>query len=430
MEYKTVPGVHGKIPAHLPDRLTISFPIWGLMDTAPDGAYHDTDRMVREHAERGFNCIRLESGAGLTHDLDGSRLPPANIVAPYGPYSDNRQAFCIGGEGKCDYLQRLIDLCRSCQKYDVYLILSSWFFLHTYWYCDEETNRRLFGIGTDNWFLAFAKFLHYILCELEARGLADRIAAAEIFNEVCDLPNHWAYNSPHTPQTIWTFFREKHEEALAFLEAEHPNILFSCDDTARGGVMALHPRNMQCFNGHNYFLWGVYGGALERDGKDPADKRGDFFRGKVTLEDVVHSRDGRWQNSSPDWFTRLRYSHDVDPEKLPALEAYLENRLNTHWDEYVQNLENAVYWYRRIMEDHPDIPVMCGEGVTYCSSKIVRWEEKSERYWEMVQLAMDRYRAAGLWGTVVKTCCGPEDPCWDLCPDRLLALNTRFQEGA
>ena len=39
----------GKIPAHLPKRLTISFPIWGLMDTAPDGAYHDLERMVKEH---------------------------------------------------------------------------------------------------------------------------------------------------------------------------------------------------------------------------------------------------------------------------------------------------------------------------------------------------------------------------------------------
>ena len=399
------------------------------MDTAPDGAYHDPDRMVREHKERGFNCIRLEGGAGLTHDLNGNRLPPANILAPFGPYSDNRQAFCIGGEGKCDYLQRLIDLCRACQKYDVYLILSSWFFLHTYWYCDNETDGRLFSIGPDNWFLAFAKFLHYILCELEARHLDDRIAAAEIFNEVCDLPHHWAQYTPYTTDTIWTFFREKHEEALAFLRQAHPGILFSCDDTPRGSTMCLLPRNMQCFNGHNYFLWDVYGGALEKGSEPTPTGRGDFFRGEVTLEDVARSREGRWRGSETDWIPRLQYCHDVDPEKIPAMEAFLEARLNAGWDGYVRNLENRIYWYRRVMEDHPDIPVMCGEGVTYCSSKRVLWEEKSERYWDMVRLAMDRYRDTGLWGTVVKTCCGPEDPCWDLCRDRLLALNTRFLRG-
>ena len=51
-----------KIPAHLPERLAIAFPIWGLFDTG-SGAYHDLDRFVREHAERNFNCIRLEGGA-------------------------------------------------------------------------------------------------------------------------------------------------------------------------------------------------------------------------------------------------------------------------------------------------------------------------------------------------------------------------------
>ncbi len=429
MEYRICPGVHGRIPAHLPVRLTISFPIWGLMDTAPDGAYHDLDRMVREHVERGFNCIRLESGAGLTHDLEGNRLPPASVLAPFGRYSDNRQAFCIGGEGKCDYLQRLIDLCLACKKYDVYLILSSWYFLHTYWYCDEDTNRRLFSYGPENWFMVFAKSLHWILRELEERDLADRIAAAEIFNEVCDLPDLWAQESGDSRDTIWTYFREKHEEALDFLEREHPGILFSCDDTPRGETMCLFPRNLQCYNGHNYFLWSVYEGTLEKPGSPETPERPDFLLGKITAEDIARCRDGRWHNSSPGWYERLRRSHDLDPATIPELEKYLEARLNDGWDGYMQRLKNSLYWYRRVMEAWPDAPVMCGEGVTYCSSKHVLWEEKSGRYWEMVRHAMDRYREAGFWGTVIKTCCGPEDPCWSLCKDRLLEMNSRFLQG-
>ena len=156
---------------------------------------------------------------------------------------------------------------------------------------------------------------------------------------------------------------------------------------------------------------------------------GDVFRGELTDETVAHSRDGRWRSSAPDWYTRIRYCHDLDPKKIPALERHLEDRLNGNWDGFVRTLENRIYWYRRIMEDWPEVPVMCGEGVTYCSSKYVLWEEKSERFWEMVRLAMDRYRETGLWGTVIKTCCGPEDPSWDLCRDRLLELNTRFLQG-
>ncbi|MDD5729348.1 MAG: hypothetical protein PHV59_12370, partial [Victivallales bacterium] len=60
-------------------RLTIVFPIWGLHDTGSGGAYHDPDRFVRETAERKFNCIRLDDGAGLIHDANGRRRGPVPI---------------------------------------------------------------------------------------------------------------------------------------------------------------------------------------------------------------------------------------------------------------------------------------------------------------------------------------------------------------
>ncbi len=410
------------IPAHLPRRLTISFPIWGLEDTAPSGAYHDLDRFVREHVERGFNCIRLESGAGLTHDLDGNRLPPAQLNAPFGKYSDNRQLFVIGGEGKCDLMQRLIDLCEACKKYDVYLILSSWYYLHTYWYCDKETNARLLGLPVEDRFMAFAKFLHYILAELEQRGLSDRIAAAEIFNEMGDFPTLWS-RAGHDEQHILSIFRLKHEEAMAYLQEEHPNILFSCDDLPQPERMPLFPRNMQAFNGHNYFLWDVYGNTLEA-GENA--EREPFFRNEITDEDIVNAYKDLHPNYSPDWIARTRCCHDLDESKLPALYDYLENRLNEKRDVYMAGFEKSIEGYQTIMRAFPGIPVVCGEGVTYCSSKKALWEETSDRYWEMVAYAMRRYKEIGLWGTVVKTCCGPEDPCWTLCKDKLLALNTAF----
>jgi len=112
------------IPLHLPKRLTISFVIWGLFDTG-SGPYSDIDRMVSEHVERGFNCIRLEDGAGLTHDIDGNRRGPVFLHTPFGPYQISRQSsFTFGNEGSVDLMERLIALCRACQKYGVYLILS------------------------------------------------------------------------------------------------------------------------------------------------------------------------------------------------------------------------------------------------------------------------------------------------------------------
>ncbi len=54
-------------------RLAISFWIWALWDTGTNGFFNDLELRMDELVERGFNCIRIESGAGLTHDATGRR---------------------------------------------------------------------------------------------------------------------------------------------------------------------------------------------------------------------------------------------------------------------------------------------------------------------------------------------------------------------
>ena len=115
-------------------KYTISFPIWCIHDTPGDGAYHDLDAVVRESAERGFNCLRVDDGAGL---IDFSMNPPNGIVPIYEPYPgftrNIRQSWCVGNGGDCDLVARLLELFKAAKKYDVHIILSSWYYLHTYW---------------------------------------------------------------------------------------------------------------------------------------------------------------------------------------------------------------------------------------------------------------------------------------------------------
>ena len=412
------------IPSHLPRRLTISFPIWGLFDTG-SGVYHDLDLFVKEHKERGFNCIRLEGGAGLTHDLNGNPRGPVYIHAPYGEYSTNRQAFCFGGEGYCDVLARLIALCEACQKYDVYLILSSWYFLHTYWYLDNEINEELMAVPAEDMFMTFARLLHYVLAELENRHLEDRIAMAEIFNEVPAVPG--MIGELKHEDVSHVDFTTKHAEALAWLRKKHPQLLFAVDsDNLSDEEVAKIPDTLQAFNGHNYFLWGVYGGTLENG--EP--ERKDFFLGKYTRQDMVDSRQGLLPlpPTSAGWYDRMAKCNDLNLDKIPELEEHLTKRISERRDEYLARLDAFCDGYRKVMERFPSIPLVCGEGVTYCSSQELVWEENSEEYWEIVRIAMMKYKELGLWGTVVKTCCGPEDPCWYLCKDRLRELNEMFLE--
>ena len=53
------------------DRLTISFWIWALWDTGTNGFFNDLELRMTELVARGFNCIRVEAGTGITHDATG-----------------------------------------------------------------------------------------------------------------------------------------------------------------------------------------------------------------------------------------------------------------------------------------------------------------------------------------------------------------------
>ena len=53
------------------ERLAISFWIWALWDTGPNRIVDDFEVRVAEAVERGFNCFRIEGGAGITHDAEG-----------------------------------------------------------------------------------------------------------------------------------------------------------------------------------------------------------------------------------------------------------------------------------------------------------------------------------------------------------------------
>ena len=76
--------------------------------------------------------------------------------------------------------------------------------------------------------------------------------------------------------------------------------------------------------------------------------------------------------------------------------------------------------------NYPGIPLVMGEGASYCAHADMRWEERSDAYWEVVEHAARAYRDHGLWGAVARTNCGPEDPVWHEFPERLKRVNDVF----
>lgn len=410
---------------HLPKRLTISFPLWLIYATKGENSpYYDIDRVIKEHAERGFNCIRIDSGAGIMHDLDGNPRAPFDIdPAVFGEYSNvPRQQNSFGDGGPCDLLARLIETFECVKKYGVYIILSQWYYLHTYWFhkagdpiCDE-----LFALPLNERIPAFAKFWHYILSELEKRELTDRIVFVELFNEADDHPylcgiRRWGSN----PNRLVTdeeraFFRNQHEEAIAWLKSKHPNILFGYDCARAMENDPCLPENADVFNFHSYYLWKLYTVTL--------DEHPEWFKHQVTEEMVMATRAGRLP-AAPDWYERVTLYNDIDQLYLPEIEKALEQKFIETRRQYVEKIDTAL---EQTIRNSNGLPIVCGEGVSYICSKELLWEERSEAYWNIVKYGIKQYKKRGVWGTVIRTCCGPEDPCWYMCKDKLLELNQYF----
>ena len=410
-----------RILKRLPQKLTIAFPIWGLFDTqGKNRTYRDLDLFVKEHIERGFNCIRLECGAGLIHNIEGVMRKPFYICDSFGGYENScRQNGVWGDGGECDLFARLIELCVCAKKYGVYLILSSWYYLHTYWYHgkNDEVCKELFAIPYSERFMSFARFSDHILSELEKRRLDDCIAFVEIFNESNDLPEIWIEQYGAKIDISESEYRVQHERALEYLQKRHPQILFGYDCGSAWAKESMIPANMQVYNFHHYFLWDIYDKALK--------EKQDIFLHKLKKSDIIRTREGRIP-ALDGWYERIYKYNNLDINRIDELNYVLESFLNEDYGLYCQKMMEGLNNVIRITSRYKNVPIVCGEGVSYIASKSLLWEERSKKYWELLEYIIKAYKQAGLWGTVIRTCCGPEDPSWTLCKDKIKELNKIF----
>ena len=105
------------------------------------------------------------------HTQDGQPRGPISWGRIFGEYETcMRQFAATGTPGLCDLQKRLIALFEAAKRHHIYIALSSWYYLHTCWFVkDSELNDELHSIAPKDRFMVFAKFLHYIICELEER---------------------------------------------------------------------------------------------------------------------------------------------------------------------------------------------------------------------------------------------------------------------
>ncbi len=436
------------IPEHLPEKLTISFWLWNYFYGIKGGEYfHDLEECFAGLKERGFNTVRVDSGAGLCHDAAGKRRGKISLHEPFPGFStlrqmDMRTDIATRGGCRCDVMEKVIELFELAKKYDVSVILSSWFYLHTFWFVEDDLVEEFFALPPEKRFMRFAVDTDRILSEIKARGLQSQIAFVEIFNEFDSFPHYWKLNSKWNTDAEklkgMHEFRGWHEEALDFIKSRHPDLLFGIDTCHSGVDREILPRNAQVWNHHMYYSWGAYWKVFETPayengldfanaGKHPA--LGRFLRSPPRSIEAVRSCRKHLQHIEPGWPIRVWLYNNLDPNKLPELERLMDEHLSANIGEYKKavddNIRNALETRKALF---PKIILVVGEGATYCAHPQMRWEEKSEAYWELVNYATHRLKEEGYWGCVARTNSGPEDPSWIEFPERLRNAMMSFAE--
>lgn len=248
------------IPPHLPERLAICFYTWAWIF---EDAYADLDRALRETKERGFNCVRIDTGALLTHDQAGNRRGPIR----FRPWIEdwNNVPYPLKAH-EVDVLERVLELFRLADKHDLTVIGTSWLYQDVVTQlADPVLRAEIIAIPYQERIMELARQHDRLVCILKEKGLAQRLAFVETLNEAEYSPLFVPKTAPKAPPTFeefahwtWPDLADKAASAMEFnravqyLRERHPDILFTMDYAWSGSLDDLWAPDSQLVDFHYY----------------------------------------------------------------------------------------------------------------------------------------------------------------------------------
>ncbi len=413
----------GRLPDHLPSKLSISFWHHWLYRAQPGAPYADLQRCVLGLKERGFNTVRVNVPLTYAFRLDGTPRGPIEFEQPVPGYGAVIDA---GTGGRRDVLERLIRLLELAWKHDVWAILTSWEYQNSICVKDPEVRADLAATPKERRFMYLAEQQNRLLMILKTKRLSERVAFVEVHNE----PEYSAL-----PQGVDG--KRLHEQAIAFLGARHPDILVSADFASHD--YAIVPENAQVFDQHLYAGAGwhssLYNQTIANPTADPRDPHAFEPLYRVLKDDVVPF----------DAFLEAFGAKMMRLDNKSVTEGWLkmrwlwENLDVPKWDAFMAGSFpewKARIWEkaeRHFAEDAADgkrrgLPLVLDEGGFFWPPPNSRWElthNGLSLFDHFANLAIQH----GYWGFMPGTYCGPEHILWRERPHFLRKINARFQEG-
>jgi len=422
-----------------PDCLTICFWMWPLFNSVSDEEYPAfADRVMREIRDRGFNCVRMDDGAGLICDISGKPRGPVNWHLQAGPYQATRQK---PGAGSGLIPKRLLIFCKAAEKYGIKLILSSWYYMHTNWHLEETINAELFdGLPTAADRIRYFTDEHNRILELlRENGLLQVVAFVELFNEFDNMKFTLTGNTAGITLEEAAEWRPLLEAGYDTLKHNHPELLFAYDSHTPRMMKDLIPRNADILNFHYYYMWfSLYGwldqslsGRTQNDIVFPPETEYFLRKDRPTYEDIVRERSRFTKiRNGFEWTPRMLLYNSLDPEKIPELEQQLSKKFEEKYADFIPYLKDGLASVIKIRDEVlPGAPIVMGEGTTCCTCDKVLFEEHCDRFWSLLEEQALCMREYGLWGTVVRTGCYPLDVSWNMRADSFRKINELFRNG-
>ena len=425
MSYRPVP-----IPAHLPDKLTIT--LWDFswyVRTGPGEPFEDLDRAFAEAVERGYNTVRI---CAMPYLLFGSGLDTSALrLGPLGNgYGSRVRWYDVVEPTTIDARAQLLALFRSAQRHGCFVILSSWEYQQSSSFAsDPAWCEALMAIDPEHRAEAQAAALADLVDFLAGNGLADRIAFTEIHNEV--QVGHLADGLPTDHDERVVALRPRLERALDVFHHRHPDRPVTVNYArVPVGAMSGIPENVDVLVTHPY-VYGVLGAFIAEYGLRGPVEEFDQTRAEREILLPGAPKLAEWAPDAP-W--RLTATIVAEPEiyvhdwgDAEAIDRWLYRHYPAWEQEMIATLRSWLATARDWARQH-GVPVVFGEGWIGYTPRDGRFEEGPIGA-EFCRLAVDESTRIGAWGTVVCSNAAPQHAMWaDI--DLQRSCNTAFVTGA
>ena len=408
MSYTPVP-----LPAHLPDRLTIT--LWDFswyVRTGPGEPFEDLDRAFAEAVERGYNTVRvcampyLLFGSGL--DTSAFRLGP--LGGDYGQrtrWYDVRHHTVIDGR---THLRRLFEAAR---RHDCFVIVSSWEYQQSSAFATEPGwCAALLAIDPEHRAERQAAALADLVDFLTEAGLDDRIAFTEIHNEV--QVGHLADGLPDSPDQRTVLLRPRLERALDLFHARHPDrpVTVNYSGVPVGALRGI-PDTIDVLVTHPY-VYGVLRAFIDTYRlRSPVT---DFDQDRAQREILrpgappIHSwtPDQPWRLEATIMSPAEMYAHDWGDAEA------IDRWLYRHYGAWEHQMATTLRLWLDVARDWAlthGVPLVFGEGWIGYTPKDGRFEEGPVGA-EFCRLAVRESIRVDARGTVVCSNAAPQHAMW------------------